>query len=71
MKLSHKQRAKRRWRVNRAQRAARMRDERRHFRAMVVRYKTVFGIIHLRSHPIFWQGKPDEPQPGFYDLTKK
>ena len=70
MKLSHRQAGKRRWREQRAERAKRARSDRAEYRRTAVRIKTPFGIVHLKSHPIFWEGRSDAQQPGFYGLTK-
>ena len=67
--LSPKQRAKRRWTAQRTARAQQARHWRTEQRRTTVRYKTKFGILTLKAHPIF-MGGARLPAPGFYDLTK-
>jgi len=72
--MNHKQAAKRRWKANRDKRAARLRAQRREFRATIVRVKTLWGTLHIKPHPLFRSttNTPGElpTVPGFYDLTK-
>jgi len=72
--VNHKQAAKRRWKANRDKRAAWHRTRRREYRENTVRVKTLFGTLHIRTHPLFRSttNTPGElpTVPGFYDLTK-
>lgn len=56
MKLSPKQRAKRRWKTQRDKRAV-IKRSLRDFYFRQTKIKTVFGTIHLMGHPLFWKNR--------------